>query len=65
MYIRLKIFEKKSNNKFEKPLYFYEGQGEKAIERMIYAIIKHFFGYSKNDKVKKNIEEIKELLEEN
>jgi hypothetical protein len=59
MYIRIKFFEKKSNNCYNKPLFFQEISGDNAIEIMIISITKHFFGDKLATKIKKIFDEEK------
>lgn len=52
MYIRLKIFDKKSIGTSQKPLFFYEINGNSAIELMIISVTKEFFGEQKGEKIR-------------
>ena len=64
MYIRFKVYEKKSKDISERPIFFMEFEGLHAIELSIIRIIEHYFGYSKSEKVNQKIQEIKTILME-
>lgn len=66
MYIRLKIWNRKSNDKFDKPIFFVEINGDNALKLLIFKIVEKYFGNKTNEKVKDVIErainDIKEIM---
>lgn len=66
MYIRLKIWSRKSNNKFDNPIFFVEINGDNALKLLIYKIVEKYFGNKTNEKVKniieKALEDIKDVI---
>jgi hypothetical protein len=66
MYIRLKIFNKKSVGNYSKPIFFIEINGENALTILIFKLIEKNFGSYISEKVKNEInlcnEKIKLIL---
>ena len=56
MYIRLKIYEKRENYKFNNPLFSYEINGTHAVKLMILYLVETFYSKQLRDKIKDIIE---------
>jgi len=52
MYIRLKIYDKKSYDKFQKPIFLQTVEGLNAIELLFISISKQYFGSKFADEIK-------------
>jgi hypothetical protein len=52
MYVRLKIFEKKLNKVYNKPIFFYESNGTNAVRLAIISVINRYYGDRISEQVK-------------